>query len=180
MAEAAIHGRRTSKVQRRSLRWSSEGVEMAKAGVVPVWPASVKRARDATSHRAAVRTVERARNLAPRPRVVVALRVAAHLRAAVRTAVLVRVVGMDIPPVLRRAVARLPIVDAERPVVVRRVAARRQRLPAGKAAGKVEAGVEPLLDAAKLGSLVIRVERDMDGILNVEVSGVVIPPRAVK
>jgi hypothetical protein len=66
------------------------------------------------------------------------------------------------------------------PVVATPEDARRRRLPAGKAAGQVELGVEPPLDAAKLGSLAIAVERDMHEILNVEVSGVVIWPRAVK
>jgi hypothetical protein len=50
----------------------------------------------------------------------------------------------------------------------------------GKAAGKVQAGVERPLDAAKPGSLAIAVKRGRDEVLNVEVSGVVIPPRAVK
>jgi hypothetical protein len=87
---------------------------------------------------------------------------------------------MDIPPVLRRAVARVSIVDAKRPVVATPEAARRRWLPVGKAAGKVQAGVERPLDAAKPGSLAIAVERGRDEVLNVEVSGVVIPPRAVK
>ena len=182
MAEDATHSRRTSKVQQRSLRWSSEGVEPVEVKAVgePNSLVSVKRATNAVVPRAAVRMVEPARNLTPRPRGVVARRVAAHPKVAARTAALVRDVGTGIQLVLRRAIARLPIVDAERLVVVRRVDARRQRLPAGKAAGKVEAGVEPPLDVAKLGSLVITVERGMDGILNVEVSGVVVAPRAVK
>jgi hypothetical protein len=89
-------------------------------------------------------------------------------------------VGTGIQLVLRKVIARLPIVDVERLVVERRVDVRRQRLPAGKAAGKAEAGVATPLDAAKLGSLAIAVERDMDGILNVGVSGAAVAPRAVK
>jgi hypothetical protein len=50
----------------------------------------------------------------------------------------------------------------------------------GKAAGKAEAGVERPLDVANPGSLAIAVERDRDEVLNVEVSGVAISPRAVK
>jgi hypothetical protein len=62
--------------------------------------------------------------------------------------------------------------------MARRVDARRRWLPVGKTAGKVEVGVKHSLDVAKLGSLAIAVDTDMDEVLNVAANAVAASPHA--
>ena len=95
---------------------NQEKVEV-KAGGRLVWLVSVKRARDATSQRAAVRMVEPARSLAPLPRVAVAPRDAARPTMVAR----IRVLAVPARDVAQRKVAattqaRVTAVDALTPL----------------------------------------------------------------